>query len=341
MDYYRAQQEQIAAPANVSLVHKAFGAIGIGKDKQEYADKVEELKQRRQANQTRILTYTAEDVARIQKERENVEGLKISGADLNTLLNNSGLNESDQDSLRLRRGVREQWRANNMTYQAAQDAIAAYEEGFNAKINLSKLNEAEARYEAYSPKPENKDSIEYQSWERGLNKAKRTALGIEDLSQDTFDKANTIFDLTAMINENKNNGKSTEVLEKERQEFLEDYIAEIERKAVGGVDMATVQGQIVASRMAVVYGMIDDNPKLTNDIQLSDIDITRLPDEVQTAIDGMSIEDINRNETVLGDSKQLFRNLQQQAYIIQQYNVAIAFADDIDDENSDPLGLLK
>jgi len=144
-----------------------------------------------------------------------------------------------------------------------------------------------------------------------------------------------------MINENKNNGKSTEVLEKERQEFLEDYIAEIERKAVGGVDMATVQGQIVASRMAVVYGMIDDNPKLTNDIQLSDIDITRLPDEVQTAIDGMSIEDINRNETVLGDSKQLFRNLQQQAYIIQQYNVAIAFADDIDDENSDPLGLLK
>ena len=82
--------------------------------------------------------------------------------------------------------------------------------------------------------------------------------------QDTIDKANTIFDLTAMINENKNNGISTEVLEKERQEFLEDYIGEIQRKAVGGVDMATVQGQIVASRMAVVYGMIDDNPKLTN-----------------------------------------------------------------------------
>ena len=166
-------------------------------------------------------------------------------------------------------------------------------------------------------------------------------LGIEDLSQDTIDKANTIFDLTAMINENKNNGKSTEVLEKERQEFLEDYIGEIQRKAVGGVDMATVQAQIFASRMAVVYGMIDDNPSLTKDTQLSDIAITRLPDEVQTAIEGMSIEDINRNETVLGDSKQLFRNLQQQTYVTQQYNIAIAFTDDIDYENSDPLGLLK
>lgn len=341
MDYYRAQQEQIAAPANVSLVHKAFGAIGIGKDKQEYADKVEELKGRRQANQKRILTYTAEDVARIQQERGDVEGLKISGADLNTLLNNSGLNESDQDSLRLRRAVREQWRENDMTYQAAQDAIAAYEEGFNAKINLLKLDEAEAKYKEYSPEPKNKDSIEYQSWERGLNKAKRTALGIEDLSQDTIDKANTIFDLTAMIDENKNNGKSTEVLERERQEFLEDYIAEIQRKAVGGVDMATVKAQIVASRMAVVYGMIDDNPSLTNDIQLSSIDITSLPVEVQTAIEGKSIEEINQNETLLGDSKQLFRNLQQQAYVTQQYNIAIAFADDINNENSDPLGLLK
>ena len=339
MDYYRAQQEQIAAPANVSLVHKAFGAIGIGKDKQEYADKVEELKQRRQANQTRILTYTAEDVARIQQERGDVKGLKISGADLNTLLNNSGLNESDQDSLRLRRGVREQWRANGMTYQAAQNAIAAYEEGFNAKINLLKLNEAEARYRTYSPEPENQDSIEYQSWERGLNKAKRTALGIEDLSQDTIDKANTIFDLTAMINENKNNGKSTEVLEKERQEFLEDYIAEIQRKAVGGVDMATVKAEIISSRMAVVYGQIDENSSLTNDIELSDIDITSLPVEVQAAIEGMSIEDINRNETVLGNSKQLFRNLQQQAYVTQQYNIAIAFANDIDDENLNPLGI--
>jgi hypothetical protein len=339
MDYYRAQQEQIAAPANVSLVHKAFGAIGIGKDKQEYADKVEELKGRRQANQKRILTYTAEDVARIQQERGDVEGLKISGADLNTLLNNSGLNESDQDSLRLRRGVREQWRANNMTYQAAQDAIAAYEEGFNTKINLLKLDDAEARYKEYSPEPENKDSIEYQSWERGLNKAKRTALGIEDLSQDTIDKANTIFDLTAMIDENKNNGKSTEVLERERQEFIEDYIAEIQRKAVGGVDMATVKAEIVASRMAVVYGMIDDNPSLTNDIQLSAIDITSLPVEVQTAIEGKSIEEINQNQTLLGDSKQLFRNLQQQAYVTQQYNIAIAFANDIDDENSNPLGI--
>jgi hypothetical protein len=339
MDYYRAQQEQIAAPANVSLVHKAFGAIGIGKDKQEYADKVEELKGRRQANQKRILTYTAEDVARIQQERGDVEGLKISGADLNTLLNNSGLNESDQDSLRLRRGVREQWRANNMTYQAAQDAIAAYEEGFNTKINLLKLDDAETRYKEYSPEPENKDSIEYQSWERGLNKAKRTALGIEDLSQDTIDKANTIFDLTAMIDENKNNGKSTEVLERERQEFIEDYIAEIQRKAVGGVDMATVKAEIVASRMAVVYGMIDDNPSLTNDIQLSAIDITSLPVEVQTAIEGKSIEEINQNQTLLGDSKQLFRNLQQQAYVTQQYNIAIAFANDIDDENSNPLGI--
>ena len=105
--------------------------------------------------------------------------------------------------------------------------------------------------------------------------------------------------------------------------------------------MSIVKAEIISSRMAVVFGMIDDNPSLTNDVQLSAIDITSLPDEVQTAIEGMSIEEINSNQAVLGDSKQLFRNLQQQAYVTQQYNLATAFAEDINNENLDPLGLLK
>ena len=115
MDYYLAQQNKIASPANVSLVHRAFSKIGIGKDKEEYADKVEKLKLQREANQTRIKGFTQDEISRIEKSRGVVGTLKISDGDLTTLLSQSGLNEAGEDSLRIRRGIREEWSTGDTT----------------------------------------------------------------------------------------------------------------------------------------------------------------------------------------------------------------------------------
>jgi len=338
MDYYLAQRDKIASPANVSLVHKAFSKIGIGKDKEEYADKVEKLKLQREANQTRIKGFTQDDIARIKKEKGEISGLKISNADLTTLLTQSGLAEAGEDSLRLRRGIREEWTAGGMTYNAAVDAIASYQEGFNAKLNLLKLEDAEDTYKELKPEPEDNTSLEWNTWNRGLQSAKRKVLGIEDLTQDTIDKANEIFDLTVAISNGKDKGLDVKELEEQRQEFVKDYIAEIQRKAVGGINIAAVEAEIMKGRMARVYEKLDTGDLTPNDTMLNVLDMDKLPADVQERIRGMSLEDINSNQEILGDSLSLFRELQTEEFIRQQYNLARIFSKE-SIENPDPLNL--
>jgi len=339
MDYYRAQQEQIAAPANVSLVHKVFSKIGVGKDKEEYANKVENLKLQREANQTRIKGFTQDEISRITKQRGEVGTLKISNADLSTLLTQSGLAEAGEDSLRLRRGVREEWIAGGMTYEAATEAIASYQEGFNSKLNLLKLKDTEETYKELKPEPEDKTSLEWNTWNRGLQSAKRKVLGIEDLTQDTIDKANSIFDLQVAINNGKDKGIDVKELEKQREEFLQDYVEEVRRKAVGDVSMATVQAEIMTSRMARVYEKLDSGDLSANDTMINMLDIDRLPTNIQEKIAGLSLQDINSNQEVLGDSLSLFRELQTEEFIRQQFKLAKIFSEQAIED--DPLGLKK
>tara|TARA_R110002020_G_scaffold250969_2_gene464898 strand:- start:3426 stop:4943 length:1518 start_codon:yes stop_codon:yes gene_type:complete len=339
MDYYLAQQNKIASPANVSLVHKAFSKIGIGKDKEEYADKVEKLKLQREANQTRIKGFTQDEIARIDKQRGKVGKLKISNADLSTLLTQSGLAEAGPDSLRLRKGVREEWIAGNMTYEAATEAIASYQEGFNSKLNLLKLKDTEETYKELKPEPADKLSLEWNTWDRGLKSAKRKVLGIEDLTQDTIDKANSIFDLQVAINNGKDKGIDVNELEKQREEFLQDYVEEVRRKAVGDVSMATVQAEIMTSRMARVYEKLDSGDLTADDIMINALDIDKLPSDIQENIKGLNLQEINSNEEVLGDSLSLFRELQTEEFIRQQFKLAKIFSEQAIDD--DPLGLKK
>ena len=339
MDYYRAQQEQIAAPANVSLVHKAFSKIGVGKDKEEYANKVENLKLQREANQTRIKGFTQDEISRITKQRGEVGTLKISNADLSTLLTQSGLAEAGEDSLRLRRGVREEWIAGGMTYEAATEAIASYQEGFNSKLNLLKLKDTEETYKELKPEPEDKTSLEWNTWNRGLQSAKRKVLGVEDLTQDTIDKANSIFDLQVAINNGKDKGINVADLKDQREEFLQDYVEEVKRKAVGDVSMATVQAEIMTSRMARVYEKLDSGDLSADDTMINILDMDRLPTNIQEKIAGLSLQDINSNQEVLGDSLSLFRELQTEEFIRQQFKLAKIFSEQAIED--DPLGLKK
>ena len=339
MDYYLAQRDKIASPANVSLVHKAFSKIGIGKDKEEYADKVEKLKLQREANQTRIKGFTQDEISRITKQRGEVGTLKISNADLSTLLTQSGLAEAGEDSLRLRRGVREEWVAGGMTYEAATEAIASYQEGFNSKLNLLKLKDTEETYKELKPEPTDKTSLEWNTWNRGLQSAKRKVLGIEDLTQDTIDKANSIFDLQVAINNGKDKGIDVKELEKQRKEFLQDYVEEVRRKAVGDVSMATVQAEIMTSRMARVYEKLDSGDLSANDTMINMLDMDKLPADVQEIIKEKSLQDINSNQEILGDSLSLFRELQTEEFIRQQFKLAKIFSEQAIED--DPLGLKK
>ena len=339
MDYYLAQRDKIASPANVSLVHKAFSKIGIGKDKEEYADKVEKLKLQREANQTRIKGFTQDEIARIEKSRGVVGTLKISDGDLTTLLSQSGLNEAGEDSLRIRRGIREQWSRKGKTYEAAIEAIAEYQEGFNSKLNLLKLKDTEETYKQLKPEPTDKISLEWNTWNRGLQSAKRKVLGIEDFTQDTIDKANSIFDLQVAINNGKDKGIDVADLEKQRKEFLQDYVEEFKRKAVGDVSMATVQAEIMTSRMARVYEKLDTGDLTADDTMINVLDMDKLPADVQEKIRGMSLQDINSNIEILGDSKDLFRELQTEEFIRQQFKLAKIFSEQA--IKNDPLNILK
>jgi hypothetical protein len=339
MDYYLAQRDKIAAPANVSLVHKAFSKIGIGKDKEEYADKVEKLKLQREANQTRIKGFTQDEIARIEKSRGAVGTLKISDGDLTTLLSQSGLNEAGEDSLRIRRGIREQWSRKGKTYEAAIEAIAEYQEGFNSKLNLLKLKDTEETYKQLKPEPTDKTSLEWNTWNRGLQSAKRKVLGIEDLTQDTIDKANSIFDLQVAINNGKDKGIDVADLEKQRKEFLQDYVEEVRRKAVGDVSMATVQAEIMTSRMARVYEKLDTGDLTPNDTMINVLDMDKLPADIQEKIRGMSLQDINSNIEILGDSKDLFRELQTEEFIRQQFKLAKIFSEQSVED--DPINIFK
>mgnify|MGYP003143688634 FL=1 len=339
MDYYLAQRDKIASPANVSLVHKAFSKIGIGKDKEEYADKVEKLKLQREANQTRIKGFTQDEIARIEKSRGVVGTLKISDGDLTTLLSQSGLNEAGEDSLRIRRGIREQWSRKGKTYEAAIDAIAEYQEGFNSKLNLLKLKDTEETYKQLKPEPTDKTSLEWNNWNRGLQSAKRKVLGIENLTQDTIDKANSIFDLQVAINNGKDKGINVADLKDQREEFLQDYVEEVKRKAVGDVSMATVQAEIMTSRMARVYEKLDSGDLSADDTMINILDMDRLPTNIQEKIAGLSLQDINSNQEVLGDSLSLFRELQTEEFIRQQFKLAKIFSEQAIED--DPLGLKK
>ena len=141
------------------------------------------------------------------------------------------------------------------TYESAVNAIAAIEEGFNSRQNLADLKAAEARYTAVNPRPT--DENELQQWQMGLDKAKRTALDIEDLSADAIYRANQLYNIAS------NQG----ITDKERAEFIQDVLSEDIRKATGAINLNEIKADIIKGRMYKVYDMISsENPTVLNAI---------------------------------------------------------------------------
>ena len=77
----------------------------------------------------------------------------------------------------------------------------------------------------------------------------------------------------------------------------------------------------------------------SDDIMINALDMDKLPSYIQEKINGLNLQEINSNEEVLGDSLSLFRELQTEEFIRQQFKLAKIFSEQAID--NDPLGLKK
>ena len=326
MDYYKAQKEKIMNPKNVSLVHNMFSKIGFGNKDEELNAEVEKLEKVRNLNQQRIQGFTQADIKQIKLQKASEDkllGLKINDADLNTLMSNTSLGDTGLNAGRLRQEVRAEWRKAGKTYEAAVDSIAAIEQGFNVRLNESKLKEAVSRYTSINPKPT--DPNELDNWQMGLDAAKRKALEIQDVSADAIYRANQLYNIAADNN----------LTDKDKQTFINDVLAEDIRKATGAMDLNQIKGEIIKGRMYTVYNNIDDGSALDaiNNTELSREKLNYLielnPDLFNEYNKFENLQDFNSNNNLTETELLTFRNLQKEQYVQNEFELANLFSTDI------------
>jgi len=325
MDYYKSQKEKIMNPKNVSLVHNMFSKIGIGNKDEALNKKVEELQKARNLNQERIQGFTQADIKQIKSQQvpeSQLLGLKINKEDLTLLMANTSLGDTGLDAGRLRQEVRAEWIEGGKTYESAVNAIDAIEEGFNSRQNLADLKAAEARYTAVNPKPTDENKL--QQWQMGLDKAKRTALEIEDLSADAIYRANQLYNIAS------NQG----ITDKERAEFIQDVLSEDIRKATGAINLNEVKADIIKGRMYKVYdGISSENPTVLNAIKETELSEEKLiyleqnnPNIYNTYMEFDSLDNFNKNNNLNDRELGIIKSLQEQQYVQNEFNLANLFS---------------
>jgi len=156
----------------------------------------------------------------------------------------------------------------------------------------------------------------------GLNKVKRDALGLKDITEDAIYRANQLYNIAANNN----------LTEKTKQEFIEDVLAEDIRKATGEINLNQVKGEIIKGRMYTVYGRIDDGlaDEAINNTELSPEKIDQLPAKVAMAYKQFdNLNEFNGKNSLSDAQLQSLRLLQQQQYVQNQFDLANLFAKDI------------
>jgi len=325
MDYYKAQKEKIMNPSNVSLVHNIFGKLGIGNRDEELNSQVEKLQKARNLNQERIIGFTQAEIKQIKQEQtpqSQLFGLKINKDDLTSLMSNTSLGDTGLDAGRLRQEVRAEWLENGKTYEAAVNAISAVEEGFNSRQNLADLKAAESRYIAVNPRPEDKNELE--QWKMGLDKVKRKALDIQDLTVDTIYRANQLYNIASNQN----------LTDKERGEFIQDVLSEDIRKATGAINLNEVKADIIKGRMYKVYDMLSsEDSTIINAVKETELSEEKLnylqqlnPDVFNSFSGFESLDKFNANNSLDDRQLSIIRDLQEQQYVQNQFDLANLFA---------------
>ena len=261
-DYYKAQKRSYASPKNISLVHNLFSKVGIGGKEAGKMDKatgnfvstVEKERAEYDTKQIAINGYTKDQAAPFKKaalEKAKLEGMQLDDDDFNTLINQSTLGLSNSaENLSVIRAAKKQFKADGGTLTAAIGAISAKELGYDMSVNMAKRDKAVSAYESVMPKPAK--AAELELWNANRNKAIRTALGVSDLSEDSMLRARELYSIAF------NSDPSLD-----QDEFVKKVLSEDIRKAIGGVDVNKLKGEIMKARGLDVIEAYGDNDPIT------------------------------------------------------------------------------
>ena len=262
-DYYNAKKQDYLNPQNVSLVHKALGKIGFGTDRSEETgnfldkegkDPVAVFKEEKETHQTRIDNLTSQEKAEIKiANYEYDDSVKLTNADFNTLLDESGMFEGTSEKiLRGRRLAYAQFAAGNKSYNDALEIVGSSIISFDANQTQNTVDNVKAKYiQLEGPEPE-KDSPEYAAWQRGFKTQLAGAFGMtQSLSTQRENRANELFELGLNIGLYKPNG---------REKILKDIMGQDLLAATGAVDYNQIKADIIREKTLENLLILQESP---------------------------------------------------------------------------------
>lgn len=262
-DYYTAKKQDYLNPQNVSLVHKALGKIGFGTDRSEETgnfldkkgkDPVATFREEKERHQERIDKLTSQDMAEIKMNNyEYDDSVKLTIADFNTLLDESGMFEGTSEKiLRGKRLAYTQFAAGNKSYNSALEVIGSSIISFDANQTQNTINDVKSNYIALEgPEPE-KDSPEYAAWQRGFKTQLAGAFGMtQSLSTQRENRANELFELGLNMGQYQPN---------EREKILKDIIGQDLLAATGEVDYNQIKADIIREKTLENLLILQESP---------------------------------------------------------------------------------
>lgn len=262
-DYYTAKKQDYLNPQNVSLVHKALGKIGFGTDRSEETgnfldkkgkDPVATFREEKERHQERIDKLTSQDMAEIKMNNyEYDDSVKLTIADFNTLLDESGMFEGTSEKiLRGKRLAYTQFAAGNKSYNSALEVIGSSIISFDANQTQNTINDVKSNYIALEgPEPE-KDSPEYVAWQRGFKTQLAGAFGMtQSLSTQRENRANELFELGLNMGQYQPN---------EREKILKDIIGQDLLAATGEVDYNQIKADIIREKTLENLLILQESP---------------------------------------------------------------------------------
>ena len=262
-DYYTAKKQDYLNPQNVSLVHKALGKIGFGTDRSEETgnfldkkgkDPVATFKSKKDDHQERIDKLTSQDIAEIKMNNyEYDDSVKLTIADFNTLLDESGMFEGTSEKiLRGKRLAYTQFAAGNKSYNSALEVIGSSIISFDANQTQNTINDVKSNYIALKGVEPKKDSPEYAAWQRGFKTQLASAFGMtESLSTQRENRANELFELGLNMGEYK---------PEQRNEILKDIIGQDLLAATGEVDYNQIKADIIREKTLENLLILQESP---------------------------------------------------------------------------------
>ena len=262
-NYYTAKKQDYLNPQNVSLVHKALGKIGFGTDRSEETgnfldkkgkDPVAIFKDKKDEHQERIDKLTSQDIAEIKMNNyEYDDSVKLTNKDFNTLLDESGMFAGTSEKiLRGRRLAYAQFAAGNQSYNSALEVVGSSIISFDANQTQNTVDNVKAKYiQVEGPEPE-KDSPEYDAWQRGFKTQLATAFGMtESISTQRENRATDLFELGLNMGLYK---------PEQKNEILKDIIGQDLLAATGEVDYNQIKADIIREKTLENLLILQESP---------------------------------------------------------------------------------